>query len=63
MENLRTEHLTTDARVLIKKFIDEKRTFVTDCLKKAIKTAKDRNSYHYEIYKDGKSTGLYGVPK
>lgn len=63
MKNLRTEHLTTDARVQISKFVEEGRTFITDNFQKAVKIAKERNSYHYQVYEDGRSTGLYGVPK
>lgn len=63
MKNIRTEHLTTDARVQISKFIQQGRTKITDCKQEAIKFAKEQNSYHYDIYEDGKSTGLYGIPK
>lgn len=63
LKNIRTEDLTTDAEVRIHRFVEQGMTELTDCKETANKLAKQKNSYYYQVYENGKSSGIYGVPK
>lgn len=63
LSNIRTQDLTTDAEVSIHKFVEKGMTELTDDKETAKQLAKQRNSYYYPVYENGKTCGIYGVPK
>jgi len=54
---------TNENGVSIDKFIENRSTLLVEGEAKAYKTATDNNSYYYQVFHNGKSCGLYAIPK
>ena len=54
---------TTENGVSIDLFIENGSTLIADNEKQANIIAKENNSYPYQVFQNGKSCGLYAIPK
>jgi len=54
---------TTENGVSIDLFIENGSTLIANNEKQANIIAKENNSYIYQVFQNGKSCGLYAIPK